>query len=272
MKRGRSYNWIPLWVDKWLMGSTRFELEPGERGVFLDLLALGARDDGFIRANKDMAYPHEYLSRVLNVPLDLLESTIVSCIKHNKITEKGKGIYFITNWNEYMLSGSYKRAVTLGIKPIPGSQETVTVSKETDTVSPSMYMYKSMSKSIILFNTDNNIWEGITDKDMKGWGEAYPACDINGEFAKMREWILANPKKGKKANYRRFIVNWLSRAQDQGGSHPVERASYDRKGIRLGDNIPPVDVFKEIYYKNKREGQERDKLNTEDISIRGKEK
>jgi hypothetical protein len=66
LKRGRSYDWIPLWIDKWLMGSTRFELEAGERSVFIDLMVLGAKDDGFIRANESMGYPHEYLARILN--------------------------------------------------------------------------------------------------------------------------------------------------------------------------------------------------------------
>lgn len=150
MKRGRSYEWIPLWIDKWLMGSTRFELDSSERSVFIDLMVLAAKDDGFIRANANMGYPHEWLSRSLNVPLEVLEKAITKCIECEKIIDKGKGIYFITNWDSYRLSGSYKRAITLGIKPIPGSKETVSVSKETDTVLPSMSM--SMSKSSLSSN------------------------------------------------------------------------------------------------------------------------
>lgn len=218
MKRGRSYEWLPLWIDKWLMGSTRFELGPGERSVFIDLLVLGAKDDGYIRANEDMGYPHEYLARILNVPIELLEESISKCIEANKVEEIKDGIYHIVNWEEYRLSGGYKRAITLGIKPIPGSGETVSVSNETDTVLPSKYKYMSNSMSSISFNIIDNIWEGITDGDMKGWAEAYPACDINAEFLKMREWMLANPKKAKKSNYRRFIVNWLTKTQDQGGT------------------------------------------------------
>ncbi|GAH01811.1 unnamed protein product, partial [marine sediment metagenome] len=36
------------------------------------------------------------------------------------------------------------------------------------------------------------------------------------------EWLLANPDKRKK-NYRRFIVNWLTRTQDKGGSEKIRR-------------------------------------------------
>jgi hypothetical protein len=134
------------------MGSTRFELDSSERSVFIDLMVLAAKDDGFIRANAGMGYPHEWLSRSLNIPLEVLEKAIKKCIECEKIIDKGKGIYFIANWDSYRLSGSYKRAITLGIKPMPGSQETVTVSKETDTVSPSL----SMSKSSFLSSNINS--------------------------------------------------------------------------------------------------------------------
>jgi hypothetical protein len=61
-------------------------------------------------------------------------------------------------------------------------------------------------------------WGGIQKKDLESWAKAYPACDIKSELLKMAEWIKANPAKGKKSNYRRFIVNWLSRSQDRGGT------------------------------------------------------
>lgn len=75
------------------------------------------------------------------------------------------------------------------------------------------------SKNIpqITFNFEKRKWENITDEDKKGWKEAYPACDITIELAKMADWLLSNPKKRKK-NYRSFITNWLSRQQDRGGT------------------------------------------------------
>ena len=68
------------------------------------------------------------------------------------------------------------------------------------------------------FNTSILKWENITDEAVALWEKAYPACDIERELTKMATWILANPKKGKKSNYSRFITNWLSRAQDNGGT------------------------------------------------------
>jgi len=142
MKRGRAYDWIPVWVDKWLMGSTRFELEPGERSVFLDLMILAAKDDGFIRANPDMGYPHGYLSNMLNVSLGLLESSIAKCIKVGKVEDKGKGIYYIKNWNEYSLSVSHKKRLLYEDKD---SNDTVLSHGDTVSHSESKYKYKSKS-------------------------------------------------------------------------------------------------------------------------------
>ena len=64
---------------------------------------------------------------------------------------------------------------------------------------------------------EEGVWGGIRDDDISAWSEAYPACDIRGELKKMGEWLKANPDK-KKIRYRRFIVNWLARTQDRGGS------------------------------------------------------
>lgn len=74
------------------------------------------------------------------------------------------------------------------------------------------------------------IWTGITDEDRAGWGKAYPACDLNIEFAKMTEWLKANPTKGKKSNWRRFINNWLSRNQDRGGSQKSGAGGFPFRG------------------------------------------
>lgn len=63
----------------------------------------------------------------------------------------------------------------------------------------------------------NLSWIGITEDDKSAWEKAYPACDIDRELLAMIEWAKSNPKKAKKENYRRFIVNWLSRSQEKGG-------------------------------------------------------
>ena len=36
----------------------------------------------------------------------------------------------------------------------------------------------------------------------------------------MGEWLKATPEKAKKSRWRAFVIRWLSRSQDRGGSGP----------------------------------------------------
>lgn len=95
---------------------------------------------------------------------------------------------------------------------------------------PGLYLSLSLRKGRkgikpvvqIDFDFEKREWLNIKIEDKSGWLAAYPSCDIDLELYKMREWLLANPDKRKK-NYRRFIVNWLSRTQDKGGSEKIRR-------------------------------------------------
>lgn len=70
----------------------------------------------------------------------------------------------------------------------------------------------------ISFNFESMRWEGITVEQVKFWEEAYPDCDVVDILKKkMPVWLDANPQKAKKKNWKRFIVNWLSRQQDRYG-------------------------------------------------------
>jgi hypothetical protein len=62
-------------------------------------------------------------------------------------------------------------------------------------------------------------WQGITDADRQEWRQAYPACDLEPELARATAWLKANPTKAHKSNWRRFIVSWLTRSQDRGGTN-----------------------------------------------------
>ena len=76
-------------------------------------------------------------------------------------------------------------------------------------------------------------WEGITDADRQEWRLAYPACDLPGELAKATSWLRANPTKARKSNWRRFVVSWLTRSQDHGGTDR-------RPGVRPDERPPPT--------------------------------
>lgn len=72
--------------------------------------------------------------------------------------------------------------------------------------------------------TSSEGFVGITDGDLAGWKIAYPALHLESQIARASEWLLANPTKRKKA-IRRFLTNWLSRAQERGGDIAVSSPS-----------------------------------------------
>ena len=94
MRKRTGRDWFPFWVDKWIFGSTRIELTLEERSIWVDLMALGAKDDGYIRANKITPYPPEQLAGMLVIPADKLKSALAKFMKVGKIEEKNGALYF----------------------------------------------------------------------------------------------------------------------------------------------------------------------------------
>lgn len=66
----------------------------------------------------------------------------------------------------------------------------------------------------ILFDFDLGQWDGIEEIDASAWEEAYPAIHVETELCRAAEWVKANPAN-RKSNWRRFLTNWFSRAQDR---------------------------------------------------------
>lgn len=82
-------------------------------------------------------------------------------------------------------------------------------------------------------------WQGITEADRQEWRLAYPACDLAGELARATSWLKANPTKAHKSNWRKFVVGWLTRSQDRGGTNRTPGARPDEK--------PPPKAWKDEY-------------------------
>ena len=72
-----------------------------------------------------------------------------------------------------------------------------------------------------------------TDEEIISWERAYDKVDVHKELQAIANWCEANPSKRKKAGAR-FVVNWLKRANDNGGSPFAKKpAATDGKiGVR----------------------------------------
>jgi len=95
--------------------------------------------------------------------------------------------------------------------------------------------------------SDSDGWHGISDSDRKTSAEAYPACVVDIELVRASEWLKANPTRAKKSNWRRFLVSWLTRSQDRGGTNRsagktpedvAKRAALDRKAREFAEYRP----------------------------------
>lgn len=79
-----------------------------------------------------------------------------------------------------------------------------------------MIVLKGEMMGKIIFNFDTLKWENLTVDQVKFWEAAYPSCDVVDILTKkMPVWLDANPQKAHKKNWKRFIVNWLSRQEDR---------------------------------------------------------
>jgi len=240
MKKRTGDDWFPFWIDKWLLGSTRDELTIEQCAIWVDFLALSYKDEGYIRANEGIPYPIKRLSGLLNRPVKLIQQTIDRCLEPeiNKLRLESDGTLYVISHPEYELSKRHKRRLSEDDVRQKGHDVQKTDAKsrvEESRVEESRVEKTSCSEKhsepLIEFDFKNRKWLSIKIEDKSGWLAAYPACDINLELHKMREWLLANPEK-KKKNYRRFIVNWLIRTQDKGGSQKFKRASGGRPMTR----------------------------------------
>ena len=84
-------------------------------------------------------------------------------------------------------------------------------------------------------------WEGITDADHAEWSQAYPAADLPVELQKAHLWLVGNPKKARKSNWRKWVTTvWLSKCQDRGGTH--------REAARPAAQ-PPADPSKKRWWR-----------------------
>jgi len=90
-------------------------------------------------------------------------------------------------------------------------------------------------------------WGGITDEDRQEWAQAFPGAVLAQELAKATAWLKANPQRAGRRNWRRFIVGWLQRCQDKGGTNrepgkrpeDVDRkAALDRKAAEFAGMKP----------------------------------
>ena len=90
---------------------------------------------------------------------------------------------------------------------------------------------RSRAKSAVSWSSEFG-WQGITDADRQEWAAAFPGAVLDQELAKATAWLKANPSRAGRRNWRRFVVGWLQRCQDKGGTNRTP-------GVRPDEKPPP---------------------------------
>jgi len=82
---------------------------------------------------------------------------------------------------------------------------------------------------------------GISFDEARNWQRDFPGVDVVQQLRSMRAWLDANPTRRKtERGMRRFVVSWLSKSQDRGGS--FGRGRDGRKSV--GDSF--VDLARDM--------------------------
>lgn len=114
-RQSRASTHIKFFTEKYLWGSTRSELLPDERSVWLDFLCLGSMNFGVIEY-----YSRDQLAQQLLISRELLDRAIKKFVKYGKVRRKynkreKKEIFTIVNWSRYQAEYLTKRAKKSGV-------------------------------------------------------------------------------------------------------------------------------------------------------------
>src|SRR6266550_4956328 len=125
--------WVKLWVNEWLDGTTRFELTAPQRLVWIDLLALAGRSrfPGYVYAGEEngkrIGYPMGYLAGVLQMDETALNNALKLLEYHGHITLEEvapeKYVIGIIKWekyqSEYLRQKAYRKVTTKTTSRLP---------------------------------------------------------------------------------------------------------------------------------------------------------
>ena len=137
----------------------------------------------------------------------------------------------------------------------PGGEDFQQAAPVVATSEPPKRRTRSRPKDSISWSPESG-WQGIATEHRQAWATAYPACTLDIELVRANEWLLANPTKAHKSNWRRFLVSWLTRSQDRGGTersagktpeHVANQRRLDRKASEFSGYVPaPYRTPKEV--------------------------
>lgn len=86
-------------------------------------------------------------------------------------------------------------------------------------------------------------WTGITEADVAAWEKAYPNANVQQCIAASHQWIVANPGRGPRSAYRRFLTSWMGRQRAESGSRQGGSNGQQRATSHIPEDAHPDDHY-----------------------------
>lgn len=212
--------------DAWLTGKIQLLSAP-EKGIFIDLLARIWKENGVLKNT-------EVLHRLIRVPKATLSKAFEAFFQLGIMEEKDGflRVKFIDEQlaqrREYIESqreigrrggrpkkGSKPKQIADSRKQIADIKITPDVDESPSGVSPTttekpVASGRSSEKIFFDYDGDRRL-HGITKDQLAMWKGIYDALTVEEELRKASAWLDANKRK---IDIKKFLVNWLNKAQD----------------------------------------------------------
>jgi len=75
------------------------------------------------------------------------------------------------------------------------------------------------------FDKEKIKFVGIKQEDLDTWKKIYPYTNIEIEIAKAEDWLKANTSKSNKKKWRKFLITWFQKNNDQAENKAAYRAN-----------------------------------------------
>lgn len=206
--------------------------------IWIKLITLAGRvnDNGQIYLTRDIPYTDDMLATICGKTVEMMRMAFDAFKKLGMIDILDDNRIVLVNWEKYQNIAGMERVRELTKartqkyrERLIGSNVTVTsrdaIDSDSDSDSDSD-KDKDKDKSApkrntasapkpVTYDFTTGLFSGVTDEMVATWQAACPAVSVDREIVKAAQWLLANPKK-RKQNYRRFLFNWIMRAQEKG--------------------------------------------------------
>lgn len=185
--------------------------------IWLDSNCVDGVVDGVVEGDVDAMLSCPGLASLLvdvgwvNFDKERARMMVVNFSRHNGETSKNRAL-------------KSERQARWRAKSVDGVVDVAATTREEKRREEKKQRSTTTAPNAIAFDAEAG-WSGIEEADLIMWRSAYPAVDLPSSLSAAAAWARANPKNGK-ANWRRFITNWLGRAQQRAPARGGGTARY----------------------------------------------